>query len=419
MILLRTYKAFTKEPYYYGALAYAFLIPFFQLAATIAMGLWLGLSFLGYRRTNNNKKSLLLLFPALFVSYLVGMLWFHEVSYTIMEHKLSLLVFPLIFYLHSYNGHQKRNILRLFVLGLCFSLIICFGIALYRSISLYGGSFHFAANVLADRDFFESILYGGNYFFGQQFSIFHQTVYFALYLSTGVALLLFCRIGISERYKLLLIAFFVIAAFLISNKAGLVSLALIFPLKLIVARYSLIRKLVLSLSFLAGLVIIGLANPRMLGSIKKLAKGELEIDKEARYDFKTRLLSWDAAIDLIGQSPILGYGAANTQNELDRVYEQKEYVFPLKNRNNAHNQFLQIWLENGLLGLVLFLSVFMGLIITAREGGANIMLISAMVVLFFLNALFESYLNRFSGISYFTCVCCFIFSGHKEGRAVY
>lgn len=66
----------------------------------------------------------------------------------------------------------------------------------------------------------------------------------------------------------------------------------------------------------------------------------------------TRKLIWNAAFDMIRQKPIFGYGTGfdNVRSRLHEIYSIKQ--------PHAHNIFLEIWLENGVIGVVLLIAVF-------------------------------------------------------------
>ncbi len=67
---------------------------------------------------------------------------------------------------------------------------------------------------------------------------------------------------------------------------------------------------------------------------------------------------WSCAITLIKQKPIFGYGYNNVQEELNFCYEntsEHPVLYRGKSKKNAHNQFFQITLASGLIGLFAFL----------------------------------------------------------------
>jgi O-antigen ligase len=87
-----------------------------------------------------------------------------------------------------------------------------------------------------------------------------------------------------------------------------------------------------------------------------------------------------------------------------------------KKQYNPHNQFLQITLEIGILGILLFFSLFViGFKIAYKHG--NWILAIVLFNLFF-NSIFESMLQRQSGIVFYTLLICLISSDleNKEGK---
>ena len=69
----------------------------------------------------------------------------------------------------------------------------------------------------------------------------------------------------------------------------------------------------------------------------------------------SRVVQAKAAWRLIEQQPLLGYGIDRVQPELDRVYREWNYRFGIKRQLNVHNQFLQLWVGIGLLGMGIWL----------------------------------------------------------------
>ena len=400
--------------YFYAALLYAFFISLDQKLATIALIIWAVFSILNYNKHGLNKTKYLLALPMLYLTYLIGTAFSGATSLTFLEHKLSFVVFPLIFFLHRYNREERLGILRAFIHGVLMCSVICFLMALFRSISFEGEGLKFTPNVLEGKAFLESIIYGGNYFFGTHFSVFHQTVYFGLYLCTGIALLLFLNGIFSRKKRIILICIFTGILFLVSNKAAFIVLALIFTIRMISAEMPGLKKGILLLSFAVITMLFAATNPRIKESLRKVANMEMGIDKNARFDFSIRILSWDAALGLIKERPLGGYGAGNAQEAFNRIYAEKEYTFPLKEQLNAHNQFFQIWIENGLTGLLVLIAIIIALFQIAKNSGRKKYLLFTILMIIVVNALFESIFNRFSGVSFFSFLVCFIFSESKE-----
>ena len=404
----------TKELFFIGALTYTFLIPFHQKLATLAIILWVLLSIFNFKKFNTNKNWKWMLLPIFYFLYFIGSFTAETPNFGFLETKLSFLIFPILFFLQNYTTHQRTKMLRVFVLGLLVSGLLCFVFACYQSISIQEGSFFFRANVLEGRDFIEAILYGGNFFFGDHFSIFHQTVYYAFYLCSGIAILLFCPNIFSKRYRWILLLIFTLLIFLISNKASFIALAILLIFRLATMKISFFKKVVGLILVLGVVSVFIMTNPRAKDAVQKVIDGELVLDKNARYGFKTRILIWDAALTLIKEKPIWGYGFGETQLRLNEIYKEKEYQFVLKETYNAHNLWLQTWLENGLLGLLLLLAIFITVVQKAIKLQKYQNIVLALILIVLVNSLFESIFNRFSGVSFFCFLVCFIFSEPEE-----
>lgn len=405
-----------NKGYYYGALLYVFLIPFHQKLTTIAIILWAVFSIFSFKKTHVNKCWKLIFLPIFYFVYFIGLFISEYPSFGFLEKKLSFLVFPLLFFLHNYSPIQRIKIFKFFIFGLFSSGLICLFFASNQSTSLQEGTLYFRANVLEGKGFMESILYGGNYFFGKHFSILHQTVYYAIYLCSGISVLLFIPGIFKKNVRLLLLIFFTLLIFLISNKASFIVVVMLYVVYLITAKLSLVKKGIILFVILGMTTVFGLVNPRIKLAIAKVLDGELILDENARYGFKTRILTWDAALFLIKERPVFGYGVGDVQLKLNKVYSERGYVHVLKNSYNAHNLWMQIWLENGLIGILLLGVIFVLLIRQSIKMEQYQNLFLAFVLLFLVNAFFESIFNRFSGVSFFCFLVCFILSESKENK---
>ena len=400
-----------QQGFYYGALLYAFLIPFPPKIINIALIIWVVLSLVSCNRSTLVKTSYFWLLPAFYFSYFVGFFTAEIMSFKFLEYKLSLLIFPLLFFLCTYDETQRKRLLKIFIWGLLVSVITLLIIAFYNSLQIRNGEFIFQSNVLEGKGFIESILYGGNYFFGRHLSVFHQTVYYAMYLCAGISILLFQTNLFSEKLRTILLGLFLFFIFLVSNKASFIVLALILILKLYNWNVNHSKKLIGVSLFAIMLAAFVFLNPRIKESVLNVFEGKMTLNKEARYGSATRILSWDAAISLIKERPAFGYGHGATQAALNKKYQEEGYIFPLKESYNAHNLWLQSWLENGVLAIIILFGIFL---ILFQKSWHNPLFL-AFVLLLLTNSLFEGMFNRFSGISFFSFLVCFIFSAAKGG----
>ena len=256
---------------------------------------------------------------------------------------------------------------------------------------------------------------GDNFFMAKPFSFIHQTVYFSMYLSISIAVLLYKKLFINKiQYGILI--FLGIGVLQTLNKAGIIILFLILGIKF----YSLLKKkiyavLVFFLFFCFGALVF-ISNPRL-----RAFNANFTIDKSQIKvkDFKvmpnsnpsktnTRILLWASAIDLISERPIFGIGAGGSNQKLSEVYAVKAQWYDKRHRFNVHNQYLQISLDIGIVGLIVFilLFVFLGKAIFYANSKGDKMLILNFMLLVGMNFLFESVFERYSGISFFCLFYC-------------
>jgi len=121
-----------------------------------------------------------------------------------------------------------------------------------------------------------------------------------------------------------------------------------------------------------------------------------------------RLSIWEASFVQIKENILLGVGSKNTVEAISKSMKEE---YKTKYRNyNAHNQFIEILLSNGVFIFILFLIFFIKYFFDATDYG-KIFIISCLILF-----MVESYLQRQSGIIYFTFWAAFFsnFNGTKN-----
>lgn len=85
----------------------------------------------------------------------------------------------------------------------------------------------------------------------------------------------------------------------------------------------------------------------------------LDQDSPVLEDWNGRSLRkaiWTCAWDIVKEHPWLGVGTGDAQEALQRSYaNRKFYLAALYNRYNAHNQYIQVLISHGTIGVVLWL----------------------------------------------------------------
>lgn len=393
-----------KNRHLFVLIFFSFVLPLHQKLSTIALVVFIAFSLFYFRKFVFNKTFIILaiLYP---VYILFDILNSGDFNFKIVEMKASLIAFPLIFSAIKYNNSDLKKACKGFVLGCFVALLICYAYAFYQSAAYTDGVFSFRpalSNTNPDTLLLSSAR-EGNYFFGSHFSLFHQTVYFAMYLNIALILLMYFGF-FSATARIFLLIFFSLGIFQVSNRINLLILVLSLTFYLF---YSIKNKT--SRWVLAGCaLIIGVGiltfNPRVRHVYEQLTTHRAEWNRESNSSLGTRLLVWDASLELIAKNWVTGVGIAKAYEELKSIYKQKRYVVPYRHRLNAHNEFLQIAIECGIAGLLLLIAQLLYLPFAKKR---LVFLVAGILFVFGANFLFESVLNRYSGLvcySFFYCL---------------
>ncbi len=353
----------------------------------------------------------LLLLPILYLIYVVVSISMSgEIQFKWFENKASLLVFPLLFSTSHKIDHKK--ILTFFVYGCLTAYLFCLLFAIKNSIVIDGSNFHFHPTINDKRGFFESMVYEGNYFFGVHFSSLMQISYFALYLALAISALFFRLEGF--KGKKIVVFIFVIAILQTTSLAGILNLVTVLFLAIIYRMKSKRKKTVIVFGFIGLILLSALYHPRINSTIRGVYK-TFQGENSPEYPKQPRLMTWEVAIKAIAKNGIFGVGIGNSQKELNKRYKEMGFEKGSRENLNAHNQYLQILLECGILGLVTLLFILYSLLkrtiyIEERE--------RPFVLCFFLlivtSFMFESILSRYIGISFFAFFISLMFRTNKE-----
>ena len=113
----------------------------------------------------------------------------------------------------------------------------------------------------------------------------------------------------------------------------------------------------------------------------------------------SRLLMWSASIDIFKEFPLLGVGTGDYDDVLTSMNEDYGNTGVSMHRYNSHNQFLNTLVQLGLLGLLILMLLFFNGFKIAYQKKDIITLFT--LSCFFLNFLFESFIESQAGIILF------------------
>jgi O-antigen ligase len=129
--------------------------------------------------------------------------------------------------------------------------------------------------------------------------------------------------------------------------------------------------------------------------------------KRMEYDFiksEPRIHLWEAGVSVIKEKPILGYGISSAQLHFDaarEIFQTSEYKVAWQHAKHldSHNQYLQTWMEFGIVGILLLLIVYLSpyfLVIRRRK---------KLTLVFTFLVLFQSFFDMFA-TGFFSAIFC-------------
>ncbi len=378
---------------WYLCMGTAFLLPFKvlvpQLIALLMVN-WLLEGNFRQRLSGKPKKAYLWLFISFFLLHVLALVYTNNFKegFSAIEVKLSIMVFPLLFYSTSFSARQFIQLLKAFIAGCVTAMLFCL---------IRAGWYYFSEGV--------------NYFFYMDLSCFMHPGYFSMYLSMATFLLLFylfrSRVSFSSFAVSLyigLIIFISLFIVLLSAKLGMMAHFALLLLSLIMEllhRKKYLLLMLLLVSSLGGLYSAYRFIPAIHGRFSTMisATTNNHIDKTSSESTTVRILIWGAATDIIKEKPLLGFSPGDCNDRLYAEYKKKGYTGALEHRLNTHNQYLQTLIGLGLAGLLLLLSQFIFPLIYSIRYGYNILLL--FLILTAVSFFTESMLQTQAGVIFY------------------
>ncbi len=346
---------------------------------------------------SDNKE--LLLFPLYFFIMLLSLVYTDNISAGIdlLQRSLSLLFFPIIFLFVKEDASTVKKLFDFLLLGLIVSFFINLSVAFYNAISVAKGSIILFDNPLEGVSvILESITNGWNYFIGVEFSKLVNPSYVSLYIL--LVLSYYLKNKLQSKTQVLIITILFLYLFLLASIAAYIILA-VMCLLLIYNISDKSRKYTMVIMFVLGLIVF-LNNPRVFDFYSNVKDFNTTLVIDNTTVEKSRLLTWNASIKLIQEAPLLGYGVGDTNDMLIEKYKELNYFHNYKNKYNAHNQFLQTFLQTGIIGFGVLINIFILLAIRMNRSRNEL----SVFLILFISLFFESMLVRFNGVVFFSVI---------------
>ncbi len=157
-------------------------------------------------------------------------------------------------------------------------------------------------------------------------------------------------------------------------------------------------------------VVIIITSPRVKYSLWNLRQG---VSVSQSFD---RYTTWKGAVSIIKDNPVIGVGVGDVQDSLYMAYIAMGQDLIAKRKLNAHNQYLQIWAETGIVGLLLLIVFFVTLFYGVDKRLRIYSL--CLIVIYGINFFFESMLLRNMAVFPIVFWCLLFYISDKDSMDI-
>lgn len=323
-------------------------------------------------------------FIAFYGYHLIGMSYSNNMAFgwNDLGIKLSFLVVPLIIAFSDIRL-SKDKIVDMIILGLFISALIALSKAAFKSV-YYPEDNHWA-------------------YFTQSYLAFsmHRS-YYATYMALGVLLS-------AERYftfknlKYLAAAIlFALITLLTFSKAGILIMVILMIPLLFVFIYRNWGKWIAAVgSAFMVIAVIGAIwfTPALHSRFQKMVEGITSVSTTNNVSVESnesRLIMWSTSLRLINENVLFGVGTGDVSDALDKKNRELGNTGVAERSLNSHNQYLNTWVQLGLIGFLLLFAIMITSMMTALS--VRFMPFVYLIMVISLTMSFESFLETQAGI---------------------
>lgn len=363
--------------------------------------LFIGAIFL-YKKKKINWKWLLIN-SSLFIVYLFSVIYSNDYSESFkkLETALSILILPISFFIllpdFKITNSIKRIFIKFFIISTALFSIFCFFAIIFNdSLAKYKWETDRYRVIIMDMPVI-----------GQ------HPIYASIFISIAIIFFIFVIKNnlinnISQKiiFSFLTILNSILLLVLLSKgvilSLFLVSLLCFARSKMIkFYKYSIMSFIVLSL------LTLFIFNRRM----NELINLETYTELNPNLSTSVRMGIYDCSLKIIKEELFLGYGIGDAQRALNLCYSNKSDML-LMNKYNSHNQYLDVVIKTGIVGLVTFLGF---LFFNLKKGIKNKNLLLLMLIVFYgIIFMTENVLSRQSGVILFFFLISFFNKPYKS-----
>lgn len=344
-------------------------------------------------KIDNLKRLIRLALPLLILFFM----YFFSLFYTsdlnqgaiLIIRMLPIIILPLSFSVIGINNTEiffsKFKTTFIFCL-VAYSLFILF--YLYKLDCLFGKN---------------SLNYGYSYITNEFYGFNDHPIYISSYYCLGLLLIIY-----EKKKNIFLYSFsFAIILFgliLLSRKGSIIAFIITSIYYIIMNKKQLFKILFI----ITGSLFFLFSIPEVKNRFLELTKSETTTTTSTGI----REIILKNAFELTSKCKFIGFGAGSVQNELNKkYYESKNFSF-VKESYNAHNQYIQIVLTIGYIGIFFFLMAMIYLTINLHFNKNYFGVATLLYFYILFNT--ESYLQRQNGIFFFSLIMSLIIFSNKD-----
>jgi O-antigen ligase len=339
-----------------------------------------------------NKKFLLLI--SLYVLTVIGLLYspYKDQGLSLLTRQLAIILFPILFALNGIDLKKyKFPLIKVFGIT-CVLTILFFYIDAIRIINY----FDLPLSSLFTKEFI-------NHNFSQVLDL-HAT-YISMYAAFSMSAFIYFLINEPVPYKKIIygIGIIILLAGLIqlSSRAVIVAVLII-----IFIAFPLLLQGKKRISFILAALLLGIVSFFIISNLNSFKdrftdqlKDDLTKPSATNRLTEPRLVRWQAEVELIKKSPVIGYGTGAEIEVLKKKYFEKKLYLSYYIEFNAHSQYLSFLLNLGMIGCGLFLFILYDGLSTGIKN-KDILLISFLIIIA-VTAISEDILNLNKGIFFY------------------
>ena len=340
-----------------------------------------------YFDLSSKRTRLMLLFCSLYLISVIGLVNTSnmEIGLFRLQQKSAIFFFPIMFGTTILAERSFRLIKIHFILACCLATLI----------SLIHGIGNFAITGESSRMTKEGLML---------FPDLNPPMTGLLCIIAIIILLHHLR-DLTIRYRvaaIAIVAFLTVYMILLGVRLEIICLFAILLFFIFTYIHSALFRIVLAASFLLAIILSVLFIPALNGKWKELfdfsPQNTIVLDKDASLGRSwggksIRLAIWQCSKDVIKRNWLTGVGTGDVQDSLQAAYVSRKFYFAAyHNKYNAHNEYLEMWLANGLPGLLIYVSCLI-IPLLMFGGKASALEYTLFLCLLLVMSFTETYLN--------------------------